>query len=78
VKEERTVKGELHEFTFKEQKQKLFEGKTPERKTKVSFKKHCSEVEAKGLLQLWKNGSVVKTKMGVDWSELLLLEGGES
>lgn len=34
-------------------------------------------MEAKGLLQLWKHGSMVKNKMDVDWSELLLLKGTE-
>lgn len=56
----------------------FFEGKTPERKTEVSFKKRCNEVEAKGLLRLWKHGSKVKNKTDVDWSELLLLKGRES
>lgn len=74
---ERTVKDELHEFTFKGT-ETFFEGKTPERKTQVSFKKHCNEVEAKGLVQLWKHGSMVKTKMDANWSELLLLKGRES
>lgn len=44
----------------------------------VSFKKHCYEVEAKGLLQLWTHGSMVKNNMDVDWNELLLLKGDQS
>lgn len=70
------MKGELQEFTFEETETKTYKGKTPESKTTVILKKR--EVEAKGLLQLSKHGSMVKTRMDVEWSELLLLQGKES